>query len=273
MNQPSANPGSGSDPSESPSWSSRLRNLRDIVLVGAGVSYVIGYIVWSVNAWQNQLGLLPVLDFQYVVAGSIPMVMIILGLAAFVGMLRLKDTNWFLIKETNWFVTEDEKANIWRKRLRTGVSSTRNIALFLIIAAAVLTGLELEKIAAPLFLGSFIWLLLTIWFEASVYERAVSSGTGIFATIERWLTKITRWIALSQGFYIVAGLLVFGLVFYTVEVYPRLPQEFGGGRPRCAHLEISRHRMSSDSLAQIFDPKVLKSENPFQKKSLQPPLI
>ena len=56
-----------------------LGERRDGFLVGGAILYGLGYLVWSYNAWRNHLGELPALEFQYLMSGIIPAV--ILGLA------------------------------------------------------------------------------------------------------------------------------------------------------------------------------------------------
>ena len=51
-------------------WLKPFAGLRDgLLVVGAGL-YGIGYLVWSIRAWWEGLGLLPVLSAQYFVAGA-----------------------------------------------------------------------------------------------------------------------------------------------------------------------------------------------------------
>ena len=45
-----------------------LGSRRNGFLVGLAVIYGLGYLVWAVNSWMNNLGFLPALDFQYFVA-------------------------------------------------------------------------------------------------------------------------------------------------------------------------------------------------------------
>src|SRR5687768_7347637 len=47
----------------------RLGRARDGLLVGATALYALGYAVWALHAARNGLGLLPVLQVQYLVAG------------------------------------------------------------------------------------------------------------------------------------------------------------------------------------------------------------
>lgn len=54
------------------SWLKRFGELRDGLLVIAGILYIVGYLTWAINAWQYNLGLLPALESQYFLAGIGP---------------------------------------------------------------------------------------------------------------------------------------------------------------------------------------------------------
>jgi len=54
----------------------RLGERRDGFLVVGAYVYGLGYVVWSYNAWRNQLGQLPALDFQYFMSGLLPAALI-----------------------------------------------------------------------------------------------------------------------------------------------------------------------------------------------------
>lgn len=49
---------------------------RDGLLVVAAAVYGLGYLVWSYNAWRNELGQLPALEFQYIISGVFPALVI-----------------------------------------------------------------------------------------------------------------------------------------------------------------------------------------------------
>jgi hypothetical protein len=54
---------------------------RDAALVLISVDYLLGYFSWSVYAAKNDLGLVPALDTQYLVAGVLPTVILGIGIA------------------------------------------------------------------------------------------------------------------------------------------------------------------------------------------------
>lgn len=53
-------------------WMKQIGGLRDGFLVIASVLYILGYIIWSVSAFQSDLGLLPAIESQYFIAGIVP---------------------------------------------------------------------------------------------------------------------------------------------------------------------------------------------------------
>jgi hypothetical protein len=57
------------------------------------------------------------------------------------------------------------------------------------------------------------------------------------------------------------------LFFYVFWIYPTLPQEFGGMRPRCAYIDIEISKISDKTLKEVFidsvivnNPNVIRSE-------------
>lgn len=58
-------------------WFETIGKFRDGILVGAGALYILGYLVMAYYASKKNLGLLPALDFQYIIAGIIPAFLII----------------------------------------------------------------------------------------------------------------------------------------------------------------------------------------------------
>jgi hypothetical protein len=46
-----------------------LIQIRDVVLAYGALLYLVGFVVWSVYAWSDGLGVLPLLSAQYILAG------------------------------------------------------------------------------------------------------------------------------------------------------------------------------------------------------------
>jgi hypothetical protein len=55
--------------------------------------------------------------------------------------------------------------------------------------------------------------------------------------------------------YLGLSIAILGIIFYAEKIHSRFPQELGGGRPRCASLEIAKTALSSQTLAAIFPSK------------------
>ncbi|MCI0550362.1 MAG: hypothetical protein L0287_05365, partial [Anaerolineae bacterium] len=78
-----------------------LGEWRDRALVIVGLLYAAGYFMWSWNALENNLGLLPALQFQYVVAGIGPVFIGITTIGGGLLVLRLLENYWLKKLETN----------------------------------------------------------------------------------------------------------------------------------------------------------------------------
>ena len=65
------------------SFSKTIAILRDVLLLLGSISYIIGYIVWSIQAHKHNLGLLPLFDSQYFVTGFLP----VLTVSALIALL------------------------------------------------------------------------------------------------------------------------------------------------------------------------------------------
>jgi len=49
-----------------------VRSKKDTALASLSTMYLIGYIVWSINAYKNNLGILPAFESQYFISGLGP---------------------------------------------------------------------------------------------------------------------------------------------------------------------------------------------------------
>lgn len=53
-----------------------------LLLAGAAGAYALGFIIWSIHAFVNDLGLLPAINAQYIVAGLTPIILVCLAVAS-----------------------------------------------------------------------------------------------------------------------------------------------------------------------------------------------
>jgi hypothetical protein len=101
-----------------------IGSLRDGILVCGGLIYFCGYFVWSLVAWQHNLGQMPIFDSQYFVAG-IPV------LISFIIL-------FYLLGRMKHFLIEDWPAWIARKR-----PITRNSIYALLFLFTALIGFSI----------------------------------------------------------------------------------------------------------------------------------
>jgi len=213
-----------------------LGDLRDGFLVAAGASYVLGYLVWSLNAWQNNLGLLPALESQYFVAGIIPLLIIVLAVLIFRGERR------FRRRYSDWL--SSEKRGRWRLRFLRGIAWSFTISIFLTVLLALLQVWipVLEHGAA--YIGWF-WIVILLLLPDSELE---GPGGGFLKFFQKLLV-----------YFIVLFLAVLSIAFYLEVVYPKITQEFGRVRPRFAYFDVSQHLVSEQTLEQILSADALNS--------------
>jgi hypothetical protein len=229
----------------------RVGKLRDGLLVAGGLLYILGYIVWSVNAQINGLGLLPALEFQYLVAGIIPA--LIIGLAALFIRILLRTSR------LERSVRADEGGA--KSALKSKKSKWTALAIILIsvtLCAMVIASVYIiyTRRSLPTPSGGWAKLLKTV---AAIIPGALGALSGLlqatlkartggvaeaFDDIERSYRKI-----LLVGFS-AAGSLVF-LLLWTLWVYPKVPQALGGVKPRCAQLDLVEKDISTDTIKAV----------------------
>jgi hypothetical protein len=65
---------------------------------------------------------------------------------------------------------------------------------------------------------------------------------------ENWLFRLF-WYAHAP--FVIVVLAAAAFAFYAEALYPRLPQSLGGGKPRCAQLDLDRASLSAQTLADL----------------------
>jgi hypothetical protein len=75
---------------------SNVGTVRDLALVAAAVTYAVGFIIWAIHAWNNDLGLLPTLDSQYIIAGLPPILLLSLAIVLVYLSVKLVSKNILL---------------------------------------------------------------------------------------------------------------------------------------------------------------------------------
>ncbi len=116
-------------------WLEWLGKRRDGFLVAGASIYGLGYAVWTYNAWDQGLGLLPAIESQYFLAGTVPALIVFGCWQAIVFAKRRNE------EVVTWFVKK------YPDRTRQRILST-------MAWATALLSLSL----APM-IGFFLWVL------------------------------------------------------------------------------------------------------------------
>jgi hypothetical protein len=208
-------------------WVKHIGDLRDGLLVCATLLYGLGYFVWSLNAWQNNLGLLPLIESQYLVAGVVPALILWLAYLGLRLLTRLKDhlPSWIGPGVKGWKLAG---------RLLTVACFWGSLAVFLGIFTPWFQDRFPEWTRSGLLVSCAILVVTTVLYSGS--ERRTDRVQNLYANL--------------YTYFIPYGLAVVAIFAY-VAVHRTLPHEFGGARPRCAYLDVTRAKMSDESLRDV----------------------
>jgi hypothetical protein len=209
----------------------RLGALRDGLLLLAGILYLFGYISWAVYALTNRIGLVPVLDAQYFTAGIVP-ALIFLLFALSVRVLRAFQ---------KWLKGPASKKNETVQKILFYVA----LAIMLVFGALKLAFRK----------SSPEWVSWMPFFVGAVFLLAAFLGRA----------KGDRFMQL-MGLFLIWSYTILGALWlvlgYNIELFPRLPAELGGPRPRCAHLDLDRSQLSVETLRQLAGNPAAPADQP-----------
>jgi hypothetical protein len=193
---------------------------RDAVLVLISIDYLLGYFSWSYYAAQNDLGLVPALDTQFLVAGVLPTV--ILGIAIALVVAHLRFSRW---TSTN---PSDERYQ-WGARL--GIVGIGLVAIGLVV------GLFLEKPVSD-------------WVRSGAVVGAYVMMLGAVLQGPRG-DKLFRYYGLAVLWVVVVATPLVLFLFYFERVFPIVPAALGGPAPRCVHMDLASEGVSLETLTAL----------------------
>jgi hypothetical protein len=202
-------------------WVKELGPHRDAILVAGAVVYGVGYAVWSVAALRNDLGLLPALQFQYFVAGIVPVLVVLIAILMAAALRRV------FYGYRKW-----ADQDTWVSVAGAGA---------LLVAGLGAVGAAVYLIDRSIYAGicAFLLAMLLFGFQPS------GTATG---DQPRWLRRADVVLAVYL-IPVVAG--VAAISFYAAVLYPRIPQELGGVAPRCARLDVKTDSVSETTLTEL----------------------
>lgn len=255
----------GEQTGKASSWPKLISGIRDGVLVVASILYVFGYFAWSIYAYQNNLGLLPILESQYLIAGIVPALIVLLLCSVIRGIIRFRQRTqrWLAQAEAEWELT-----------LRDTLVAIFHLSFFVFFVSGVFASFETA---------------LSIQAERVVHYSAYAMALFAFflpplpsdkdkVTVGRIFREIASIIRMDGGpghafrklmnaystilvMFVVFLLSVAALRYFVETVYPSIPQEFGGSQPRCARLDVTVTQLSPETCEAILPTSSVHSEN------------
>lgn len=213
----------------------RLGELRDPLLVLVTLVYGVGYLVWSIHAYQENLGLLPALEPQYLAAGAIPVLIL---WAAWRGRRLPKS----LVESVSDRVQRAKGRQVW---VYFGIGISAFVGAYLVLSLArkysITTGMSADAAR---------------W---AVFKQNLWAVVANILLITAFLIAGAKWFAKALLYFMAFIYAFFVLIAYLFVIYPNIPQEFGGVRPRCAYLDITRNQISEPMQKELFPEDALKS--------------
>jgi hypothetical protein len=214
-----------------------LGERHDGFLISGAVLYGLGYLVWSYNAWRNNLGQLPALEFQYLIAGIIPAVIIAVAWAA-----------------VAFFYTATDKTVLLIERHPSLNLLTIAFLLFVIAGGLLLGGLAIHRRWIPKEkIGNYLYPLFVITVYLSVVMGLRLSQRIRAKRVPNHLARINlRQHALITIYrFLLPAVFCWCILRIYLDLYPALPQELGGPQPRCAYVDLVRDETSPSTMSAL----------------------
>jgi len=198
---------------------------RDITLGALGIVYFTGFVVWSYSAFQHHLGLVPIVQAQYLAAGIIPLILM-------VGIFFLSRSTVSVSAD----FTDDMDYYKYVGRL--------TVLSCILMGLIWLHSWELHiSIKTSLFYQSALWLVMTSLLtiaSGSRWWRLNRNLTPKGLTILHMCLSSLPWIST--------------MAWYCNVFYPLVPQEFGGMQPRRAVISVKRTDLASFERKMLLAP-------------------
>lgn len=204
-----------------------LRKLGEV----AGTLYLFGYIPWAFHAWRENLGWLPILESQYLLAGVVPTMIFWLVYAG----IRFGPGVSITLHE--WI--QSFKNSTWRPETIFRWVAIAGMILFGILAPAS-HSLEEAFPAIAMLVHAFAIILLILPMIA--------------------LTFLFPWTSYWDRYLTLIGSGILALIVYVSYIHPVLPQELGGASPRCAYLDIVTAEVSDTTFKEVVDTDRVRTE-------------
>lgn len=224
----------------------RVAGYQQVVVLFAGFSYALGYASRALHAFENNLGALPGVRFEYLVAGTLliipPVAVCLAGWGIWLSAKRL----------AAWTAKTS--------RRKAGVTNALTGGIMLGMAMVLFWG-PIETIGV--LFGASCFLYLLIYFAAGGQSPSTANATTESASVGRW-RKVLTWLGKAAfGLWTATvalwiGLLLLGVFAFAVVsgalALSYIPQEFGGVKPKCGVFDLSPEQLSPELRSLIASP-------------------
>lgn len=240
MENPTTTPQTPNPVAATAKWYTNPDNLLKIFQVILGVStlfYIAGYLSWAAFAYHNGLGFLPALREQYVIAGIVPVVLVITLITVLIFTIKLAPHTEFSTKIT-W-------ANV---QLITIIT----VVIVLIIVNQGRNGnipKNISDILAPV-LGY------------------IGIAVALFALYNIKHDKDLELVYLQRKVQVVLSLIIITIMVfyqsfqhYNTNYFPHLPREFGGPKAEPYTFDVNRTELSDKTLSMICEDDWVAANN------------
>jgi hypothetical protein len=244
-----------------------FKSVRDWALLASAFLYGLGYITWSLYAWSNDLGVLPLLSTQYVLAG------LMAGTLGIIGIVLICLIWWLRRLLRSWPSHRKWKSNSDELVLSIGwlLRQIRNVSFVIFFVAGFAFNRELRGFViafgvaaffAPPPVVNFRWLRLAYvaclrrsrlaWLRKQVWpliyvEQRSRQRKSRNSSRERYVEVEAFWQLASYAYGVFFTLFIIVMSLAAVaDLFDAWPQELGGAKPRCTYLDLERAKISNE---------------------------
>jgi hypothetical protein len=213
-----------------------LLRSKEVLLIATGLSYTLGLVLWQWFAYRYSLGHVSALNSQYFAAGAwvfIATCLLFVGAGAFVWLLDLTKSFGDRI-ESNW-----HPQTATAKILKQVIVGAYTAFVIAILVACGWTALD-RKLQ-----GYWLWIIVVAVEAISIGWFSFRLVSGRRVTTGIWLqrTQKNAWLILVSALAC--------LVLYSECIYPFVPQEIGGGKPKTCYLDLELSKMSDRMICEL----------------------
>jgi hypothetical protein len=223
----------------------RVAGYQQGVVLLAGLAYALGYVSRALHAFENNLGALPGIRFEYLVAGTLLLIPPIVLCLVLWGV-------WRSAKRLAAWAANDLKR-------KAGVTNAL-LGSFMLGMVTVFLPDPVKTVGVLFGVGCFLYLIT--YFAA---DESPSTSDAITESANvKWWQKVLSCLG-HAAVYLFGALLwlwiglLFVVVFALALLYgaialKHVPQEFGGVKPKWAVLDLSPEQLSAELRSLIASP-------------------